>query len=82
MLGIGLLATFWFSRYLLFTLPPLIVGAVSGWRSLSLRARRFRLPVESVLLAVCVGFMGYQSALIIFDPAAARWSRVGPISVF
>ena len=30
MLAIGLLAHFWYSRYLLFTLPPLIIGAVAG----------------------------------------------------
>jgi 4-amino-4-deoxy-L-arabinose transferase-like glycosyltransferase len=74
MLGIALLAQFWFPRYLLFTIPPLIVVAVSGWRSLALRAGRFRQPVQLGVLAVCVGFMGRQSALIILDPAAARWS--------
>jgi 4-amino-4-deoxy-L-arabinose transferase-like glycosyltransferase len=82
MLGIGLLAGFWFSRYLLFTLPPLIVGAVSGWRRLLQHARRFRLPVEAAVLAVCVGFMGYQSALLIFDPAAARWSALDRFQYF
>ena len=80
MLGIGLLAGFWFSRYLLFTLPPLIVGAVSGWRRLSQHARQFRLPVEAAVLAVCVGFMGRQSALaLILNPTARtvgrRWTR-------
>ncbi len=30
LLGIGLLAEFWFPRYLLFTLPPLIVGGRGG----------------------------------------------------
>jgi 4-amino-4-deoxy-L-arabinose transferase-like glycosyltransferase len=74
MLGIGLLAQFWFSRYLLFTIPPLIIAAVSGWRSLSLRAGRFRLAVQLGVLAVCVGFMGRQSALIILDPLGAKWS--------
>jgi 4-amino-4-deoxy-L-arabinose transferase-like glycosyltransferase len=74
MLCIGLLARFWFPRYLLFTIPPLIVAAVSGWRSLSLLAGRFRLPVQWGVLAVCVGFMGRQSALIILDPLAAKWS--------
>jgi hypothetical protein len=94
MLGIGLLARFWFSRYLLFTLPPLIVGAVSGWRRLSQHAqplartnvsrcrRVFRLPVEAAVLAVCVGFMGYQSALLIFDPIAARWSALDRFQYF
>jgi hypothetical protein len=74
MLGIGLFAQFWFPRYLLFTIPPLIVAAVSGWQSLSLLAPRFRLPVQWGVLAVCVGFMGRQSALIILDPLAAKWS--------
>jgi len=82
MLGIGLLAKFWFSRYLLFTLPPLIVGAVCGWRRLSQHAQPFRLPVEAALLAVCVGFMGYQSALLIFNPAAARWSALDRFQYF
>jgi 4-amino-4-deoxy-L-arabinose transferase-like glycosyltransferase len=82
MLGIGFLATFWFPRYLVFTLPPLIVAAVSGWRSLALRAGRFRHPVQFGILSVCVGFTGYQSALIIFDPIAARWSPVDRFQYF
>jgi hypothetical protein len=73
MLGIVLLAQFWFSRYLLFTLPPLIVSAVWGWRHLA-RQTRFRRPVEWAALAVCLGFMGRQSALLVFAPAAAHWS--------
>jgi len=73
MLGIVLLAQFWFSRYLLFTFPPLIVSAVSGWRYLA-RQTRFGRPVEWAALAVCVGFMGRQSALLVFAPAAANWS--------
>ena len=76
MLGIGLFAQFWFPRYLLFTIPPLIVAAVSGWQSLSLRAGRFRPAVQWGVLAVCVGFMGRQSALIVLDPLAAKWSPV------
>jgi hypothetical protein len=82
MLGIALLAQFWFPRYLLFTLPPLIIAGVSGWRSLSLRAGRFRRPVELGVLAVCVGFMGHQSALLILDPAAARWSPLDRFGYF
>jgi hypothetical protein len=82
MLGIGLFAEFWYPRYLLFTLPPLIIAAVSGWRSLSLRIRRFRQPVEFGVLAVCAGFMGHQSALIIFDPIAARWSALDRFQYF
>jgi hypothetical protein len=82
MLGIGLLAEFWFPRYLLFTLPPLIIAAVSGWRSLSLRIRRFRQPVEFGVLALCAGFMGHQSALIIFDPVDAKWSALDRFQYF
>jgi 4-amino-4-deoxy-L-arabinose transferase-like glycosyltransferase len=82
MLAIGLLATFWFSRYLLFTLPPLIVCAVCGWRSLPLRTNAIRLPLELAALAVCVGFMSYQSARIIFDPSSANWSRVDRFQYF
>jgi hypothetical protein len=82
MLGIGLLAEFWFPRYLLFTLPPLIIGAASGWHALSLRAGRGRYPVEFGVLAVCMGFMGYQSARIILDPAGARWSALDRFQYF
>jgi hypothetical protein len=82
MLCIGFLAAFWFPRYLLFTLPPLIIAAVSGWRSLALRTGRFRQPIQLVILSVCVGFMGYQSALIVFNPAAARWSPVDRFQYF
>jgi hypothetical protein len=74
MLGIVLLAKFWFSRYLLFTLPPLIVSAVSGWHHLARQTHRFRQPVEWAALAVCIGFMGRQSALLVLAPAAANWS--------
>jgi hypothetical protein len=74
MLAIGLLAEFWYSRYLLFTFPPLIIAAVCGWRMLSLHAGRWRRPCEMGALAICAGFMGHQSALIILDPAAASWS--------
>jgi 4-amino-4-deoxy-L-arabinose transferase-like glycosyltransferase len=82
MLGIGLLATFWFPRYLVFTLPPLFVAAVSGWQSLAQHTGRFRRPVQFGILSVCVGFTGYQSALIISDPAAARWSPVDRFQYF
>jgi 4-amino-4-deoxy-L-arabinose transferase-like glycosyltransferase len=82
MLAIGLLAEFWFSRYLLFTLPPLIVASACGWQSLALRARGLRVPVELGVLAVCAGFMGRQSALLILDPGAANWSRVDRVQYF
>jgi 4-amino-4-deoxy-L-arabinose transferase-like glycosyltransferase len=82
MLGIGLLAKFWFPRYLLFTMPPLIIAAVGGWQGLSLRAERFRRPVQLGALAVCVGFMGRQSAFIILNPPGARWSPVDRFQYF
>jgi 4-amino-4-deoxy-L-arabinose transferase-like glycosyltransferase len=82
MLAIGFLAEFWFSRYLLFTLPPLIVAAVCGWRSLSLRAGRLQRPVEMAALAVSVVFMVHQSALIILNPAAANWSPLDRYQYF
>ena len=82
MLCIGFLAAFWYPRYLLFTFPPLIVAAVTGWRSLALRIGGFRQPIQLVVLSVCVGFMGYQSALIIFNPAAARWSAIDRFQYF
>jgi 4-amino-4-deoxy-L-arabinose transferase-like glycosyltransferase len=82
MLAIGFLADFWFSRYLLFTLPPLIVCAVCGWQSLPLRSKAIRLPLELTALAVCVGFMGSQSAWIVFDPSSANWSRVDRFQYF
>jgi hypothetical protein len=82
MLFIGLFAEFWFSRYLLFTLPPLIICAVSGWRSLALHCRQFRLPVEVGAFAVCAGYLGHQSALIVFDPASANWSPVDRFQYF
>jgi 4-amino-4-deoxy-L-arabinose transferase-like glycosyltransferase len=82
MLAIGLLTHFWFSRYLLFTLPPLIIAAVCGWKGLALRAGRLRQPVQIGVLGICVGFMGHQSALIILDPAAARWSPLDRFQYF
>ena len=74
LLAIGFLASFWFSRYLLFTLPPLIIAAVCGWRSLSSHAGRLRRPLQGCALALCAVLMGRQSALIILNPVAANWS--------
>jgi 4-amino-4-deoxy-L-arabinose transferase-like glycosyltransferase len=74
LLGIGLFAHFWFSRYLLFALPPLIVSSACGWRTLSLYARGFRQLVELGVLTLSLGLMARQSALIIVDPVSARWS--------
>ena len=82
MLAIGLLAEFWYSRYLLFTLPPLIVASVCGWRSLSLRAGGLRGPSELAALAVCVGFLVHQTALIILNPTAANWSPLDRYQYF
>jgi hypothetical protein len=75
MLGITLLAQIWFSRYLLFTLPPLIVASVCGWQYL---AAKFAAGgcVALAALALCLLLMGRQSALLILDPTAARWSRL------
>jgi hypothetical protein len=74
LLAIGGLAEFWFSRYLLFTLPPLIVGAACGWHALALRGGRFRAIVGPGVFALCLGLMGQQSAHIVLDPLEARWS--------
>jgi len=82
LLAIGTLANFWFPRYLLFTLPPLVVCAVSGWHSLALRAQRFQIALEIALLAVCVVFMGRQSLLIISNPPAAHWSPLDRFQYF
>jgi len=82
MLGIGLLVHFWYSRYLLFTLPPLIIAAVSGWQSLALRVGRLRTPVEIAVLSVCAGLMGWQSTRLVLDPATARWSPLDRFQYF
>jgi 4-amino-4-deoxy-L-arabinose transferase-like glycosyltransferase len=82
LLAIGLLASFWFSRYLLFTLPPLIVASVAGWRALAVRAGPWRRPLELGALALCVGIMARQSALLIVDPSAANWSPVDRFQYF
>jgi hypothetical protein len=82
MLAIGWLATFWFSRYLLLALPPLIVAAASGWHSLSIRVPRFPRALEFAVFALCVGLMGYQSARLIIDPLTARWSPLDRFQYF
>jgi len=76
MLLIGLFAKFWWSRYLLFTLPPLIVAAASGWHGLSRRLGRHPQTIELPVLALCLGRMGFQSARLILDPLAANWSTL------
>ena len=82
MLAIGLLARFWFPRYLLFTLPPLIIAAVHGWRALTLPAGRLTGPCRMAVLAVCAGLMIPQSARIILAPVTARWSALDRYQYF
>jgi hypothetical protein len=82
LLALGLLTTFWFPRYLLFTLPPLIVSAVCGWRQLLLRSEEWQKPVEFAVWALCAAFMAHQSALIIFSPLQAEWSPVDRFQYF
>ena len=76
LLMIGLLPTFWYSRYLLFTLPPLIIAAVGGWEGLWDRAGAARLAGSLTVLAVTGTLLVYQSSLLVLDPTAARWSPV------
>jgi 4-amino-4-deoxy-L-arabinose transferase-like glycosyltransferase len=90
MLAIATLASFWFSRYLLFTLPPLIIVAVAGWCALAARAassshrlvRSLAQPALAALCIACVLLMGRQSALIVLEPAAASWSPVDRFQYF
>ena len=90
LLAIATLASFWFSRYLLFTLPPLIIVAVAGWCALAARARGssrrgVRTLARAALAALCGGcmvLMGHQSALIVLDPTAASWSIVDRFQYF
>ncbi len=82
MLGIGLFANSWYPRYLLFTLPPLIIAAVSGWRRLVSRVPRYRRLLAGLLLMACVGFLGHQSVLLILDPLNAKWSALDRFQYF
>jgi hypothetical protein len=82
LLAVGLLTNFFFSRYLLFTLPPLIVASVAGWRALAARAGLWRRPLELGALAPCVAIMAHQSALLVVDPLAANWSPVDRFQYF
>jgi hypothetical protein len=82
MLCLGAFATFWYPRYLLFTLPPLIIAAVSGWRALATRLQRFTIAIEVTVLAICAAFMGKQSTLLIADPISARWSKIDRVQYF
>ena len=95
MLSIGLFTAYWYPRYLLLALPPLIVCSVCGWREIGSvpgtagqavggswpaagRAGQVAGHAGQVLsvlvLAPCLGLMGYQSAQLILDPVSARWS--------
>jgi 4-amino-4-deoxy-L-arabinose transferase-like glycosyltransferase len=76
MVALATLCEFWYPRYLLPSLPPLLIAAVSGWRMLSLRYRRAGVPSALLALAVCLAITGYRSALIVFDPIAAKWSAI------
>jgi 4-amino-4-deoxy-L-arabinose transferase-like glycosyltransferase len=82
MLGIGWLAAFWFSRYLLFTLPPLIIAAACGWQSLSLHMPRYLGAAGFAVLALCIGLMIHQSARLVLDPLTASWSAVDRFQYF
>ncbi len=82
MLAIGFLAEFWYSRYLLFTIPPLIVAAVCGWRNLSLHAGRLGRAGAVAALAVCAVLIVHQSARLIVNPAGANWSPLDRYQYF
>jgi len=76
--SIGLIvsvASFWGSRYFLFAVPPLIIGAVCGWHLVLNRlSGRIKSFAVLALLLPCLVYMTYQSGLRIFDPLSARWS--------
>lgn len=69
-LGIVVIAREWSSRYLLFSIPPLVISAVAGWSSV-LKSRW----VKGVLVLIPLGFFSFQSVVLILDPPAARWSE-------
>lgn len=75
MLLIGYGTHFWYPRYLLFTIPPLIVASVLGWQDLVAgEAAPWRQWVLVGVFLVCAAFMARQSGSIVLQPAAARWS--------
>jgi hypothetical protein len=82
LLAITLLAHYWYSRYLLFTLPPLIVAAACGWRRLADYTGRLRPVCELGVLGICGVLMARQSGLLILDPLAARWSPLDRYQYF
>jgi len=69
-LGLLLIAREWSSRYLLFSIPVLLIGAVGGW-ALVLRNQW----VKGFLLAIPLLYFAHQSALLVLNPPAARWSE-------
>jgi hypothetical protein len=76
LLMIAGVAHFWYSRYLLFALPPLLVAAVVGWRTLWARSGRIEHTAWLIVLAMCAALWARQSARLILDPATARWSPI------
>jgi Dolichyl-phosphate-mannose-protein mannosyltransferase len=82
MLAIGWLTAYWFSRYLLFTLPPLIIAAACGWRRISVRVPRYPWLVGAVVFALSAAFMVPQSVRLIVDPLTARWSPLDRFQYF
>src|SRR5262249_32187595 len=82
LLAIGLLANYWYSRYLLFTLPPLIIASVGGWSAIADRIGHFRQPATLAVLGVTATLMTYQSACLILSPLRARWSPLDRFQYF
>ena len=82
LLAIGLIPRFWYARYLLFTLPPLIICSVLGWRAITQRIPRFGRSLAAAILAVCAVLLGRQSALLVFEPSNARWSALDRFQYF
>lgn len=71
-LGLILIAREWSSRYLLFSIPALIIGAVSGWASALKNQNHW---IKGLLLAIPLLYFVYQSTLLVLNPPAARWSE-------
>jgi hypothetical protein len=82
MLGIGYLAAFWYSRYLLFTLAPLLLGLLPGWPILARHTGRWHRAVASGAWLLAAALMAQQSARLIIDPASARWSPLDRFQYF
>jgi 4-amino-4-deoxy-L-arabinose transferase-like glycosyltransferase len=80
--AIGFFASFWYPRYLLFALPPLMIASVLGWGGLLRRTPRIARTAGIVVVSLCAGLMVHQSALLIWEPIAAHWSPVDRIQYF